>query len=205
MFPRSFAISKSSHHRVALSPIHSSLSYLTVRICHISPLISFFCSLYKRALLRVCCIINDALGSGTASGFSDAILLSVEENVLLNNTTSLQKLYHYGPGSTVHYPETSDCSDVHTHRSSFYCVVGIPPLQSHEGFCVFHWGTPRKPQTCVCLPTHQLRRQLCSLWEILCYMYSQEPVNETVPLNETLGLGALLRAKLVSDFMYKLW
>ncbi len=33
--------------------------------------------------------------------------------------------------------------------------------------------------------------------------YSQGPVNETVPLNETLSPGAFLRAKLVLEFTYK--
>lgn len=88
----------------------------------------------------------DALGSGTASGFSDAIPLSVEENVLLNNTTSLQKLYHYGPGSTVHYPETSDCSDVHI--GHLFTVSSASHLYSPMKDFAYSIGAPqgsRKP------------------------------------------------------------
>lgn len=44
--------------------------------------------------------------------FSDSTPVSVGENVSLNNTTTLRKLYHYEPGATVHYPKTSNCPDL---------------------------------------------------------------------------------------------
>ncbi|KAK0434844.1 hypothetical protein EV421DRAFT_1909145 [Armillaria borealis] len=54
---------------------------------------------------------KNASGPETSSDFADSSPQSVRENVSLNNTTTLQKLYQYGPGATVHYPETSDHSD----------------------------------------------------------------------------------------------